>query len=108
MAEYLPLERSRWFEDQDGAMATTMREDEIVPVIINWSNQLLSGETVASVAYSDSGVTRTGTALATPQTTDYVTGIGETEITITTSLARKLQKVVRTYSETGGSSSDYA
>lgn len=104
---YLPLTRNRWFQDQDGAMATTAREDEHVACVINWSNLLLSGETISSVVYDDSGVTRIGTALATPVTTDYITGIGETEITVTTSLSRKLQKVVRIYEHSGQPVTDY-
>lgn len=108
MTHYLPLVHNRWFEDLDQAMATTMREDEIIPCVINWGNLLASGETIASVAYTDSGLTRSGTALASPETTDNITGIGETEITCTTSTGRKLQKIVRTYSETGHRRLDYA
>lgn len=106
-AIYLPLERNRWFRDGDGALATAKREDEIIECIINWGNLLLSGETCSSVAYVDSGLTRTGTALAGSETTDYLAGTGETEITVTTSLSRKLQKVVRCYDEDGGTLSDY-
>ena len=104
---YMPLSRNRWFADSDGAMATTGREDEHVPCIIDWSGLLLSGETVSSVAYVDSGVTRSSTSLATPVTTDYITGIGETEITVTTSASRKLQKVVRIYGESNQPVQDY-
>ena len=33
MAQYLPLVRTRWFEDLDRAMATVVREDEIIPCL---------------------------------------------------------------------------
>ena len=107
MVDYLPLERSLFFADDDGALATAGREDGHVPVIIDWGNLLLSGETISSVAYDDSGVTRIGTALSGSRTTDYITGIGETEITCTTSLSRKLQKIVRIYAESSSVQADY-
>jgi hypothetical protein len=104
---FLPLERNRWFRDRDGILSTTKREDEIVGMTIDWSRQLASGETISSVAYEDSGVTRTGTSATTTTTVDNVTGIGETEVTVTLSTGRKLQELVRFYDREGARAGDY-
>jgi hypothetical protein len=102
-----PLRRAVWFDDGDGVLATTKREDEVTPWSHDWTNDLASGETVASAAYADSGVTRTNEALASNVTSADVTGIGEFEVTVTTSTSRKFQRVFRYYSSEGISASDY-
>lgn len=104
---YMPLERSRYFRDEDGALATTKREDEQLQLVIDWSDQLASGETISSVAYVDSGVTRSSTSNSTTTTTTTVTGIGETEVSVTTSAGRVLQQVARYYSPEGWRAGDY-
>lgn len=107
----LPRERNRWFQDAEGCWATSKREDEIIQMVIDWSEELAeigSSETIASVAYDDSGVTRTGTANTTTTTTDKITGTGQTEVTVTTSGGYKLQRLVRFYSQEGAAASDYA
>lgn len=103
----LPLERTRYFRDKDDVLSTTKREDEIVDLPLDWSERLLSGETISSVAYDDSGVTRSNTSNTTTTTTDYVTGHGETEITVTLSTGRKLQELVRFYPQEGSIAGDY-
>jgi hypothetical protein len=103
----LPLERNRYFIDHDGAMATTKREDEKLYLPINWTDPL-EGATISSVAYVDSGVTRSSTTNGTADTYTYVTGLGETEITVTASDGKILQKVVRFYGEQGAGRRDYA
>ena len=103
---FMPLERSRYFRDTDGALATTKRQDEIVQLVINWTDYLASGETVSSVAYVDSGVTRSSSSATTTTSTTSVTGVGETEVTATLSTGRVLQQVVRFYG-TDGAASDY-
>jgi hypothetical protein len=52
-------------------------------------------EFVSSVAYVDDGVTRTCTTLDGNTTGNLVSGIGETEVTITSSLGRKVQRIFR-------------
>lgn len=106
-AVILPLERTRYFRDRDGVLATSKRYDEIVQLVLDWTDQLASGETVSSVAYEDSGVTRSSTSNTTTTSTTSVTGTGETEITVTTSAARKLQAVVRFYGAEGVRAGDY-
>ncbi len=105
---YLPLERSRYFRDADDVLSTSKREDEIIQLVLNWSDQLASSETISSVAYSSSGVTTSGTSNTTTTTTASITGTGETEITVMTSTSRKLQMVVRFYDAEGSRAGDYA
>lgn len=102
----LPLERSRYFRDHDGLLSISKRSDEIVSLPIDWTDQL-SGETISSVAYVDSGVTRSSTSNTTTTSTTLVTGVGETEITTVTSGGRKLQMVVRFYDAEGVGVRDY-
>lgn len=106
VAAILPLERTRWFSDRDGALATSKRSDEILLLSLDWTDQLDSGETVSSVAYVDDGVTTSGATLASPVSTVLVTGIGEVEVTATLSTGRKLQRVTR-FHGTDGASGDY-
>lgn len=103
----LPLERSRYFTDSDGHLATTKRSDEIITLSINWGDQLASGESVSSVAYVDGGVTSSSASLSTPTSTITVTGTGELEITATLSTGRKLQRVVRFYAPDSEMVRDY-
>jgi predicted RNA-binding protein (virulence factor B family) len=103
----MPLERTRYFADDEGVLSTTKREDEILQLVIDWTDQLSSGETVSSVAYVDSGVTTSSASATTTTSTVTVTGIGETEITATLSNSRKLQRVVRFYAADGSRARDY-
>ncbi len=103
---FSPLERSRYFRDEDGALATTKRQDEVLKLTLDWTDDLASAETVSSAAYVDSGVTTSSKSVATPQTLVTVSGVGEFEITVTLSTGRKLQRVVRYY-PTDGRISDY-
>lgn len=104
---YLPPERVRFWRDGDSVLSITKRENEVVPLIIDWSDRIGSA-TISSVAYDDSGVTRSSTANTTTTSTTYVTGIGETEITVTLSTGEKIQKLVRFYEQEGDSGvSDY-
>ena len=103
------LERSRYFDDGD-AMASSVREDEIVSIVIDWSNELArlpSGQTISSVAYEDSGITTSSPTNTTTTTTCKATGVGETEITVTTSGGYKLEKLVRHYPQSGAIAGDY-
>jgi hypothetical protein len=98
MTVYLKPKRNRYFHDKDGVLSTAKREDEIVPLIINWSD-LIGSATISDVSYDDSGVTRSSTSNTTTTTTTYVTDIGETEITVTLSTGEKVQMLVRFYEE---------
>jgi hypothetical protein len=98
MTYYIKPRRIKYFTDRDGKMSQVKRYDEIVPLIINWSDELGS-DTISSVAYSDSGVTRSSTSNTTTTTTTYVTGTGETEITLTLASGAKKQRVVRYYDQ---------
>jgi hypothetical protein len=100
--DYSPRERQRWFTDEDGARATSKRLDETIEVTIDWSD-IIDGDIVASVAYSDSGVTRSLTSNTTSRTTTSVTGLGEFEVTVTLSSGRIAQQVRRFYDSAGGS-----
>jgi hypothetical protein len=103
----LPLERTRYFRDADGNLSYSKREDEIVQVVLDWSDQLASGETISSVAYEDHGVTRSGTSNTTTTSTTSVEKTGWFEVTATLSTSRKLQRVVVFYGEMGARASDY-
>ena len=104
---YQPTVRSRWFKDRDGIVSTSKRSDEIIGVVINWAPQLATGETISSVAYEDSGVTRTGVSNSTTTSTCNVTGIGYFIVTATLSTGRKLQDVRRFYDVCGANPEDY-
>jgi hypothetical protein len=91
-----------WFRDQDGAFATTKRSDETVQVTLDWTDRLASGETLSTATYQDSGVTRSGVSVSSPNTIATVLGLGEFEVTVTTSASRVLQQVVRFYDSRGG------
>jgi hypothetical protein len=106
-ADNEPLERQRWFTDDDGVRATTKRDDEKVAVPLDWSDALASGETISSVAYVTSGVTLASSSNTDTTTTTTVTGTGEFEVTVTTSASRILQRVRRFYSPSGQAGSDY-
>lgn len=102
----LPLERTRYFTDRDGELATSKRNDEIIQLSLDFTDQLATSETVSSVATVASGVTLSSASLATPVWTANVAGVGEVEVTATLSTGRKLQRVVRFYG-TDGMASDY-
>ncbi len=107
MTDYSRLDRTQSSEDQDGGRIYVKNTDDIVPWSWNWKNLLASGETVASAAYTDSGVTRTAEALASPVTSCNVTGLGEFECVITTSTGRKFSNVFRFWAPQGGREYDY-
>jgi hypothetical protein len=99
---YEPLERNRWFVDEDGARATSKRYDEKIPAILDWTDQL-EGDTIAGTpTYEDRGVTRSSTSNTTTTTTTHVTGLGEFKVTVTTAAGLILQRIVRFYDASGG------
>ena len=105
---YLPPQRVEYFRDGDDVLSRAKRTDEIVPLIIDWSDRIGSA-TITAVAYEDSGVTRSSTSNTTTTTTTHVTGIGETEITVTLSTGDKQQMLARFYAEEGTEeTSDYS
>ena len=108
----LPLRRTRWFRDCDDVLATSKRSADVVELVIDWTDQLKTGETVSAVAYVDSGVKRATTTNTTTTSSTNVTGIGETEVTasIVTAppvITRKLTQLVRFYDVEGAHASDY-
>jgi hypothetical protein len=106
----LPLERTRWYTDRDGVVATTKRYDETIEVAVDWTDQLATSETVSSVAYDASGVTTSGAALVSPVSTVTVGRTGDLEITATLSTGRILQRLLRFVEEQTadeGRESDY-
>lgn len=104
----LPLERNHYFADADGIISTEKYQDEILQLVLDWSNELATGETISSAAYVDSGITTSGKSTTSTTTTCTVTGVGSTEITVTLSTGRKLQRWVRYYDKQAPSmSSDY-
>ena len=104
---YRPLERTRFFRDQDGVLSTSKREDDVVQVTIDYTDQL-GGVTISSVAYADSGLTTSGKSATTTAITFSFTGIGETEITLTLSSGLKIVDKVRGYDVDGARPRDYA
>ncbi len=103
----LPLRRTRWFRDADGNITYSKRWDEILQSVINWADQLASGETISSVAYEDHGVTRSSTSNTTTTSTTNVTGGGYFIVTVTLSTSRKLQKIIRFVTTDGPEQTDY-
>lgn len=105
LTHIFPLERNRWFRDRDGVPATVKTEDEVVAIVLDWTDLLASGETISTSTWVDNGVTTSSRAIASLTTTCNVTGAdGETENTIVTSSSRTLQRVVRFYAPQGVSS----
>ena len=106
----LQRRRRQDFRDDEDVLSYSKREDDVMSLVLDWTEDLAligSTETIASVAYEDSGVTRSGTSNTTTTTTDKVTGLGETEITVTTNNSHKIQRLVRFYSSDGHRDSDY-
>ena len=103
---YAQLERSRYFQDQDGVLATSKREDESLELVLDWTDRL-SSDTISSVAYADSGVTTSSKSNTTTTSTVTITGIGYTTITATLASGRILEWIVRFYDKEGPRSSDY-
>lgn len=104
MSSYLePLERDRWFVDADGVVATSKHPDEVLKVPIDWTDALVSGETVSTSTWQNAsgGLTTSSEALATPVATVFVTGTGSVENEITTSLGQTLIRKRRFYDNRG-------
>lgn len=100
---YMPTERNRWSIDRDGAIMTSKRYDEVVPLEIDWSPQLSNGETISGTpTYVDGGVTRSSVTNTATTTRCLVTGTGETEVTIATTHGETRQLIARFYDATGG------
>jgi hypothetical protein len=106
MVDYAPLERNRWFTDHDGARATSKTNDEIVEVVYDLGDQI-GGDLISSVAYEDSGVTRTNTSNTTKRITTNVAGLGEFTATVTLSSGRKVERTWRFYGSDGARAGDY-
>ncbi len=101
-------QRSRWWPDTDGALATTlMKETDDLRVVWDLTDYLASAETVSSAAYADSGVTTSSKSVATPQVIFTITRIGETEVQATLSTGRVVTQVFRTYLAGGVRAKDY-
>lgn len=93
-------QRTRWWEDTDGAWATTLNDvDDSVKVTWDLRDYMDSdaGESVSSVAFEDSGVTTSSKVLFQSQETFVMTGCGETKVTATFSTGRKLTRFFRIY-----------
>ena len=103
---FRPLERSRYFTDRDGILSTSKREDDVIQLVLDWTDELGS-DTISSVAYADSGVTTSAKSNTTTTTTCNVTKTGYTKITATLTNSRKLQKIVRFYQADGVRAVDY-
>ncbi len=102
-----PLERSRYFRDRDGVLATSKAEDDDLRVVLDLTDYLASGETVSSASYADSGVTTSSKSVATPQVLFTVTGTGYTTVTVTMSTGRTVDRIVRFYDSGGAKAMDY-
>lgn len=107
MTAYLAPVRNAYFRDIDGIMATSKRIEEVVSLVLDWSDLLASGETISSVAYEDLGVTRSSTSNTTTTTTTKVTGTGSTIVKATLSTGRVLHREVRFYGVDGRVPGDY-
>lgn len=101
-----PLERQRYWQDQDGALATSKRKDDAVQIVWDFTDKLGSA-TISSVAYADSGLTTSGKSNTTTAVTFTYTGIGETELTLTLSSSLKIIAVLRAYDVEGVRQRDY-
>mgnify|MGYP001590501062 CR=1 FL=1 len=97
----LPLERTRYFPFRDG-IATTKAVDDEIQLVLDWTDELASGETVSSAAYVDSGVTTSSKSVATPLTTCTVNKTGYTTVTVTLSTGRTRERRVYFISPHGG------
>lgn len=88
--------RRRFFRDVDGYLTAEKRYDEIVNYELDFSDDLVSGETISSQSWDASGVTISNEAISSPNGTDTgitftVTGTGTAEVTVTTSSSQKFQ-----------------
>lgn len=98
---------SRWWRDEDDALATWARDDEAIKVAWDLTDYLASGETVSSAAYVDSGTVTSSKSVASPQVLFTMTGTGETEVTATLSTGRIRQQVFRIHHPRSVRASDY-
>jgi len=104
----LPPERNQWFRDIDGVLTRQKLEDEVLTEIVDFTDQLDSGETVSTAAWDDvSGPTITGTTVTTPQVAFTVTKSGDATLVITTSAARTLRRELRWLARDVTDLSDY-
>jgi len=101
-----PLERQRYWQDQDGALSTSKRKDDAIQLVWNFTDKL-GGATISSVAYADSGLTTSAKSNTTTAVTFTYTGIGETKLTITLSSSLKLIATLRAYDTEGVRQKDY-
>lgn len=104
---FQPLERTRYFEDNDGVLATSKHEDDEIQLVLDWTNYLGS-DTISSVTYTDHGVTTSGKSNTTTATTATITKTGWTEIEVTMASGRTVTRQVRFYPIDGSETSDYA
>lgn len=103
----LPLSRRRHFIDRNGELSYSKRYDEKLEVRLDFTDRLKSGESVSSMAYEDSGVTRSNTALASNVASFDATGLGYTIATATLSSGRILELAVNFYDSSGTQLGDY-
>jgi hypothetical protein len=109
MTHYSPVRGrgSRWYRDVDGYLTDTKREDEVLDIKWDITDALDTGETIASVAYDESGLTVNSSGSSGNIITLNVTETGSVEITATLSSGRKLQEAFRFRGE-DAEATDYA
>lgn len=99
---YTRPKRRPWFLNEDGEISFVNDPDATQSFVIDWSNELDSGETISSVAYTANGVTLGSTSNTTTTTTLPVTGTnGSVEVKVTTSASRVIVKDIWFYSPLG-------
>jgi hypothetical protein len=105
-----PIARTEYHIDGDGIPVFVRHRDMVGPISVDWTDALVSGETVSSSTWATDGVTTSGAALATPVATITVTGTdGSVTNTVVTSTSRTLVRVIRFRGVEDGhdTSSDY-
>jgi hypothetical protein len=94
-------EQTRFFIDNDGALAAVKDNDEVIAVSLDYSNLLDSGETISTSTWTDDGLTTSTRANTTTATSCLAARLGDTKNTVVTSTGRTLVHYVRFYAAEG-------
>lgn len=104
---YALPKRAPWRINELGEEEIIKRYDEIVSVVVDLADEL-DTDTISSIAWEDSGVTRSGVSNTTTTVTFLAAGTGYSVLTATTAAGAKIQKKLWFREPTGsGSESDY-
>jgi hypothetical protein len=104
----LPRRRNRFYREADGVDAIVVRDNEVTPLTLDYTQRLETGETITASTWAPNGTSLSGAAFTTTTTSVTVTNsYGCPTNTVTTSLGRVLNTEVRVKSQHGRNWRDY-